>query len=149
MANPKVYSFKDLVGVFFHPLVGTITFGGEIGVGSITIKPEVNHTDTKIAADGGTMISYVPGRNGTVEIECQQTSEIYSSFLTWYNATLAAADALDVSQFASGTLTVRSLLDGSKHTITGMSPGQEPPKAYAEQGAMLTWTIPAARIINE
>lgn len=145
------YSFKDITGAFTHPLAGTQILGGagNIGMGSITIGMTQDRTEHDIASDGSVMVSYIPGDNGTVSIEVQQTSDIHAYFLNWFNLCKTAADAGDVSNWASGALTIRNLLDQSKHTLTGISPGKVPDKVYTQRGQKITWQFPAARVINE
>lgn len=144
------YSFKDLTGAFVHPLVGSfILGGGNIGLGSLTVSMTTDRTVQDVAADGSVMVSYIPGDNGTISIEVQQTSDLHGFLLNWFNACKTAADLGDVLPWAAGLISIRNLIDGSVHTATGVSPGKMPDKVYAAQGGKITWTLPAARIINE
>ena len=144
------YSFKDLTGAFVHPLAGSyILGGGNVGLGQITIAMTQDRTVQDVSSDGSIMVSYIPGDNGTISIEVQQTSDLHGFLVNWFNACKTAADLGDVSNWASGTVSIRNLLDGSVHTATGVSPGKVPDKVYQAQGQKLTWTLPAARIINE
>jgi hypothetical protein len=124
------YSFKDLSGAFIHPLVGSYPLGGgNVGLGQI--------------------VSYIAGDNGSVSIEVQQTSDLHTFLLGWFNACKTAADAGNVTLWAAGALSVRNILDGSSHAMTGVSPGKVPDKTYASQGGKVTWVLPCAKIINE
>ena len=144
------YSFRDLTGAFVHPLAGSyILGGGNVGLGQITISMTQDRTAQDIAADGSVMVSYLPGDNGTISIEVQQTSDLHGFLVNWFNLCKTAADAGDVSNWATATVSLRNLLDGSVHTATGISPGKMPSKTYATQGGKITWELPAARIINE
>lgn len=144
------YSFRDLTGAFVHPLAGTfILGGGNVGLGQITISMTQDRTVQDVAADGSVMVTYVSGDNGQATIEVQQTSSLHGFLVNWWNLCKTAADAGDVSNWASATLTIRNLLDGSLHTFSGVSPGKFPDKVYAQQGQKITWTLPAARVINE
>ena len=144
------YSFKDLTGAFVHPLVGSyILAGGNIGLGQVTIAMTQDRTSQDVAADGSVMVSYLPGDNGTISFEVQQTSDLHNFLLNWWNACKTAADLGDVLNWAAGAVSLRNLLDGSLHTATGISPGKRPDKVYAAQGGKITWVLPAARIINE
>jgi hypothetical protein len=144
------YSFKDLTGAFVHPIVGTyILGGGNVGLGQITITMAQDRTAQDVAADGSVMVSYIPGDNGGCSIEVQQTSDLHSFLLDWFNACKTAADGGDITNWASAQLTFRSILDGSSHELSGVSPGKMPDKVYQQQGSKITWTLPAANVINE
>ncbi len=144
------YSFKDLTGAFVHPLVGSyILGGGNIGMGQITISMTTDRTMQDVASDGSVMVSYIAGDNGSVSIEVQQTSDLHNFLLTWFNACKTAADLGEVFTWAAAAMTIRNIIDGSVHTITGISPGKIPDKVYASQGGKITWMLPAARVISE
>lgn len=144
------YSFKDLTGAFIHPLVGSYVLGGgNVGLGQITVSMTQDRTQQDVAADGSVMVSYMPGDNGTISIEVQQTSDLHGFLLAWFNACKTAADAGDVLNWAAAAISIRNLVDGATHTATGISPGKQPDKSYAAQGGKITWVLPCARIINE
>lgn len=144
------YSFKDLAGVIVHPYTGSyILGGGNIGLGQVTVEKTTDRTAHDIAADGSVMVSYIPGDNGTITIEVQQTSDLHNFLQSWFNLCRTAADNGDPSQWASAAISLRNLVDGSHHTATGVSPGKEAAKSYSSQGGKITWVLPAARIINE
>ena len=144
------YSFKDLTGAFVHPLAGTyILGGGNVGLGQITISMTQDRTVQDVAADGSVMVSYIPGDNGMCSIEVQQTSDLHDFLVSWFNLCKTAADLGDVSSWASATVSFRNVLDGSVHTLIGVSPGKMPDKVYQAQGQKITWTLPAAQVINE
>ena len=144
------YSFKSLSGAFIHPLVGSYPIGGgNVGMGQLTIAMTTDRSSQDVAADGSVMISYIAGDNGTISIEVQQTSDLHSFLLGWFNAVKTAADLGNVSLWAAAAFSVRSNLDGASHTMTGLSPGKVPDKTYASQGGKITWSLPCARIINE
>jgi len=73
-----VYSFKDIIGAFEHPLVGPFALAGEIGEGSIMISNATERTAHATAADGNVLVSYIAGRSGSCTVEAQQTSDIHS-----------------------------------------------------------------------
>ncbi len=144
------YSFTDLTGVFQHPLAGTfILGGGNIGLGQISISMTQDRTAQDVAADGGVMVSYVPGDNGTCSIEVQQTSALHGFLLNWFNLCKTAADNGDVGNWAAASLTLRNLVYGCIHQLNRMSPGKVTDNVYQAQGQKITWTLPAARVINE
>jgi Protein of unknown function (DUF3277) len=147
---PTTYSFKDLTGGFVHPIAGSyILNGGHIGLGQITISMTQDRTVQDVSSDGSVMVSYIAGDNGTIAIEVQQTSSLHEFLLSWFNACKTAADSGDVTNWASASISIRNLLDGSTHTATGVSPGKVPDKVYQKQGQNITWTLPAARIVSE
>jgi hypothetical protein len=144
--TPTTYSFKDLMGVFTHPLAGGITIAGNIGIGQISVSYATEKTATDIAADGSAQISYIAGDNGTITIECQQTSILHKYLLSWFNFVNSAARSGDVSNFANAALTLRNTVDGTGHQCTGGSIPKNPDKAYASQGGKVSWAIPFADI---
>ena len=146
MANPTTYSFKDLTGAFAHPSAGSYILSGNIGAGQITISMLTEKTVTEMSADGSPMVSYVAGDNGTVSIECNQTSQLHKFLLGWFNSVNMAAKNGDVSNWTNAALTFRSLVDGTGHICTGGAPAKIPDKVYAAQGGKITWVIPFADI---
>ena len=95
------------------------------------------------------MVSYVPGDNGEVNIEMQQTCILHTFFLAWFNACKTAADNGDVTDWAAGVVSARNIVDGTSHTATGVSPAKVPDKTYAASGGNITWSLMAARVINQ
>jgi len=140
------YSFKDLSGAFTHPLTTPYVFAGKIGLGQITISMSTDKSVHDVSADGSVMISAIPGDHGHVAIEAQQTSDLHAFLLSWYNLIKTAMDAGDLTNWATASMTLRNLVDGSVHTITGISPAKIPDKTYAAQGGKITWTLMAADI---
>ncbi|HEX4209512.1 MAG TPA: phage protein, partial [Candidatus Binataceae bacterium] len=111
-----------------------------------------NATDRTVhdtAADGSVMVSYIAGDSGAAAIEVQQTSDLHSFLLIWFNAVKTAADLGDVTNWAAGVLSLRNIVDGSIHTLTGVSPSKVPDKVYQAQGQKITWTLMAAAVISE
>ncbi|HLH04948.1 MAG TPA: phage protein [Bryobacteraceae bacterium] len=144
------YSFKDLTGAFVHPLVGSyILAGGNVGLGQITITNATDRTAHDTAADGSVMVSYIAGDSGAATIEVQQTSDLHSFLLGWFNQLKTLADSGDVSLWAAGVLSLRNLEDGTVHTLTGVSPSKVPDKVYQAQGQRVTWNLMAAAVISE
>jgi len=143
------YSFKDLAGALFHPLVGGFALnGGNIGLGRITIEMTTERTVHDVSADGSVMVSYIAGDNGTMDIEVQQTSDLHDFLVTWFNAVKVPADLGDVSTWAAMTASTRNLVDGTSHYLSGMSPTKLPNKVYAAQGEKLVWHLMAANSIQ-
>jgi len=143
---PKTYSFKDVTVVLAHPLVGGFSSSGEVGLGEVMVAMAQERTAHDVAADATVMVSYLAGDNGTVQLTVQQTSDVHEFLLAWYNAIKLAADGGDVTQWATMTITIRSLTDGTQHVCQGVSPGKIPDKAYAAAGQRFPWHLMAADI---
>jgi Protein of unknown function (DUF3277) len=142
------YSFKDTSGSFTHPLTDVFAFAGQIGMGQFTVSMTTEKSNHDVAADGAVMVSAVSGDNGTVSIEVQQTSALHTFLLAWYNTVKTLLDSGDVTTWASATLTIRNIVDGSTHVCRGISPSKVPDKTYAAQGGRITWQLLCADIQN-
>jgi hypothetical protein len=151
MGQGRTYSFKSLAGVLTNSVFGTtILFtGGNIGVGSFTIRMTTTRTTHDVAADGTVMPSYIAGDNGEVDIQVQETSAIHSELLELYNLCVLAADNEDVSGWAATNISFTFLIDGSTHTLTGCSFDKIPDKPYEANGQKMTWKLMAANIVNQ
>lgn len=150
MGQGRTYSFKSLTGVLTNPVFGiTIPLtGGNIGVGSITITMTTTRTTHDVAADGTVMPSYIAGNNGDVNIVVQETSAIHQALLNLYNLCVLAADNDDVSGWAATAISFTFLIDGSVHTLTGVSFEKIPDKPYEAQGQKMTWKLMSANVVN-
>lgn len=150
----SIYSFKDLTGVFAHPLVGNMNIGAinELsGLGQITIHMSNDNTTHEIAVDGGIFILPVAVFNGTVQIQCQQTSSVHQYLTAWFNTlmiNMTNIQSPDVTNWASGAMILRNLKNRSSHKITGISPQIQPDKTYAIQGQNVNWSLMAGNIAN-
>lgn len=144
----STYSFKDTSGSFQHPLTGAFAFAGQIGMGQFTVSMSTEQSAHDLAADGSIMISAISGDNGTVAIEVQQTSDLHAFLLAWYNTVKTLKDNGDVTNWATASLTLRSIVDGSTHICRGITPQKIPDKVYAAQGQRLTWVLMCADIQN-
>jgi hypothetical protein len=99
-----------------------------------------------VAADGTVMPSYVAGANGEVDIEVQETSILHKALLTLYNALVLQADLDDILGWAATSISFALLIDGSVHTLTGVSFDKIPDKPYQAAGQKMTWKLLAANI---
>jgi hypothetical protein len=148
-AQSATYSFKDTSGSLTNPvLLSPIVFAGEIGMGQFTITMHTERTTLDTAADGTVMPSYIAGDSGDVTIEIQQTSQLHQELLSLYNLLKIAADSGNVSSWAASQLTLRNLVDGSQHILSGVSFSKIPPKTYASQGGKINWQLMACDIQN-
>lgn len=145
-----LYSFKDMTGVFSHPLGGDyILGGGDIGLGEIEIEMATDKTVVDKSSDGSIMLSYVAGDNGTVKFTMQQTSDLHFHFLNLYNLCKTAADLGNVGVWAAARLSVKNMLDESQHTGEGVCFQKIPPKNYQEAGQKVSWLFIVAELHNE
>lgn len=145
--NSSTYSFMDVSGSLTHPFLPVpIVFQGQKGVRTLTVTMAVERTVHDVASDGAIMISAVPGHNGSITIEMQQTSALHKEFLAWYNAVYIATTLGDVADFASGAATFRAITDGAHYVARGVSPSKIPDKPYASQGQYVTWSLMCADI---
>lgn len=137
----NVYSFEDVTSSFSHPAVGAASSTGA-GVGSIGVSMTTEKTVHDMSADGVVMISKIAGKNGTMSIELQQTSELHKFFIKWYNYITNAPAA----EFATMNVTIKSNNLGDSTVCTGVSPLKLADRPYSAQGQKITWTLMAAEI---
>lgn len=150
MSTGATYLFKDLTGVMVNPLL-PIPFqivGGNIGLGTITIRMLTQRTEHEVGTDGVVMPSYIAGANAEITIEIQQTSSLHHALLGLYNALVTAADNGGGNFWAATTVSLRTILDGSGHLLTGVSFQKIPDKVYASKGQNTTWILMAASAVN-
>ena len=136
-----VYSFEDTSLTLNHPSVGMFTFVGK-GVGSASVTRANDITQHDVAADGSTMISKVPSRNGTLAIAIQQTSEGHKFLRKWYNYVETASP----SEFAKASATLKSLSTGETLNMSGVTPQKRADAAYQANGQQVTWNLMCAKI---
>jgi hypothetical protein len=150
-APQTTYSFRDLVGVLTNPLLPAPfqIAGGNIGIGQIVIRMLTQRTEHDVAADGVVMPTYIAGANAEVSIEMQQTSLLHHLLLSLYNLLVTASDAGDVSAWASTSLNLRTILDGSGHSLSGVSFQKIADKPYAARGQKVTWVLMAADAVSQ
>lgn len=140
----STYSFQDLAGVIYHPLLAGFSFTGT-GTGSVEVRMTIDRTAHDVAADGTIMVSKIAGNNGQIVINCQQTSVLHKWLLKLYNTIMAS----DSSQWALATIAMRNVVDGTSHLATGVSFGKRADKTYKAQGDNVSWTLYAANIVEE
>ena len=144
-----VYSFGDVVIAFASPLVNPMSFSGPLGTPRIVVAMTTVRTTHDIAADGAVMVSSIKGDNGHVTIETQQTSVIHQFFTEFMNQLIAAQGNNDVTNWATATLSIRSVTTNTGHVLTGLSPTKQPDTPYAAQGEHTTWEFMAANVANQ
>lgn len=139
----STYSFLDLAGSVSHPSVGYYVFNGE-GAGSISITKATDRTAHDIAADGSVMVSKIGGNNGSITIECQQTSPLHKWLLAWSTALWQ----LPTSEWAETTILLRNASTATSHICRGVTYQKDADSPYQAQGQRVTWTLMCAEIIN-
>ena len=144
MGNMYTYSFEDLAGAIAHPLAGYYNFSGQQGARNVSVAMATEKTTHDVAADGTVLVSKIPGDNGQITIEVQQTSDLHKWLLTAYNLIKNA----DTDQWAAMGITLRNTVDGTQHIANGVSFQKVPDKSYQAQGQYVTWVLMAADIQN-
>lgn len=140
----NTYSFEDVTCSFEHPGVGAASSTGA-GIGSISIAMANDKTAHDVAADGAVMISKLAGKNGTVAISVQQTSQLHKYFMKWYNY----VDTAPASEWASMTITIKSNNLGDSSVCVGVSPQKLADRPYQAQGQQVTWNLMCAEITQQ
>lgn len=139
------YSFQDVIATFSCPNCGIKSTDGA-GIGSISIAMTQTKTVQEAAADGSIMTSKILGENGTIALQVQQTSQIHKWLVDWYNY---INNSVTTSDWTAMTVTINSRALSDTTTCTGVAPQKLPDRAYQAQGQMVTWTLMAAKIVQE
>lgn len=135
------YSFGDVSVVFAHPAVGQYVATGA-GLGSISVSMTTDRTTHDVAADGSVMVSKVLGRNGSLTITVQQTSELNKWLLKLYNY----VEQAPTPEWANTRITIRSASMQDLIRVTGASFQKLPDRPYQAQGQQVSWVLMAAEI---
>ncbi|WNF07268.1 phage protein [Brevibacillus borstelensis] len=135
------YSFGDVSVVFAHPAVGQYVATGA-GLGSISVSMTTDRTTHDVAADGSVMVSKVLGRNGSLTITVQQTSELNKWLLKLYNY----VEQAPTPEWANTRITIRSASMQDLIRVTGASFQKLPDRPYQAQGQQVSWVLMAADI---
>lgn len=138
------YSFEDIICTLNHSSIGSKSTKGE-GLGSITIAMTNDRTVHDTASDGSIMITKKISRNGTIVIDMQQTSQLHKWLLKAYNYLDNAA----TSEWALMTVTIVSKELEENTTCTNVSFQKIANKPYQAEGQHVSWTLMAAKIIQE
>lgn len=152
LLDQTVYSFLDLSGAIFHPLVGSFPLTGH-GLGQITIMMDGSKTVHDFGSNGIVLLSKVDGHSGKLIIDCHQTSNMHKWLLHTFqvlscpDAAADAADAVaDAKEWGRMAAILRNIADKTEHNIRGMSFEGVPEKRYQAEGQMVSWTLMAADI---
>jgi Protein of unknown function (DUF3277) len=146
----STYSGRDCNLALQSVLTPTIQVAGvsALGLNQVVIRMTVDQTDMKTGMDGSVVVSAVPGDMGEIEIQVWQTSTLHQLLLAWYNALKAARDSGDVSNWASSSILVTNIVDGTGHQATGVAPMKVPDKTYGAQATTVSWVLKGANIAN-
>lgn len=140
MAN-TTYSFDDVAVTFSNTSFGQYVASGA-GIGTLTVTMTTDRTVHDVAADGSIMVSKIKGRNGTVAIAVQQTSDLHKWLQKLYNYVETAT----TDQWAATSIVVRSAVMQELVTATGVSFQKIPDLVHQAQGQQRTWTLMAADV---
>ena len=137
----NVYSFADFVFTISHPSVGTRTITGE-GIGDIAFNLATDVTAHDIGSDGVVMISKIKAKNGTIEMNIQQSSAANNWLTKWYNY----LEGANSGEWARSTVTARHTVSGESYQCTGVTPQKLPDRSYQAEGQRVTWSLMAAQM---
>jgi len=137
----SLYSFDDTSVTFSHAAVGQYVASGK-GIGSLGVSMATDRSVQDVAADGSVMTSKIKGRNGTLSVSAQQTSDLHKWLLKLYNY----LETAPTNQWAGITIVVRSPSMQDKVTATGVAFQKIPDRQWQAQGQQLMWTLLAADI---
>ncbi|USG65163.1 DUF3277 family protein [Brevibacillus ruminantium] len=135
------YSFADVSMVISHPAVGQYVATGA-GLGSISVSMTTDRTTHDVSADGSVMVSKVLGRNGSLTISAQQTSDLNKWLLKLYNY----LEQAPTSEWAGINVNVRSSTMQDLIRATGAAIQKLPDRPYQAQGQQVSWVLMAADI---
>lgn len=137
----STYSFSDLVGTMSQADVGSYSFTGQ-GVGEMSITYAAERTVHDVAADGSVMASKIANNTGACALQVQQTSDLHTYLLNWFNYLWTAP----TSKWTSTSITIRSLTMNKTYVLTGISPQKIGDTPYQAQGQRITWNLMACDV---
>lgn len=138
----KTYSFEDVLVSVQNTTIGNVNSG--VGLGKVSLIRAGEKTAHDVASDGMTMISKLPGENGRVVLEMQQTSAFHRQLTALYNTINKGATA----EWAKTTIIVASKHLADKTTCTGCSFLKVPDRNYEAQGGMVAWEFLSAEMTD-
>jgi len=144
-----LYSFPSIQFSFTHPIAGSFLMNGEQANGGITIAPLIDHTAQEVTPDGATVTNFIPGNNATLTVQTQQISALNAFLIGWHNDCVVAADAGDLSNYATANALVIDPNSGRTHTMQGIAPSKVPDTPYGAQSAMVSWILKVSSLTTE
>ncbi len=136
-----IYNFNDIKFVISHPSIGRYTADGA-GLGSIKVTMATDRTKQDVAADGAVMVTKVEGRNGTIALDIQQTSDLDQ----WLRKAYAYVDTAGASEWAKFAITIRSSIMVELINAYEVSFQILPERPFEADGQHVTWSLMAALI---
>lgn len=136
MANYTTYSFQDISMVISHPSVGQFSANGD-GLGSLSISMSTDRTVHDVSADGSVMASKVNGRNGTIAITTQQTTNVNK----WLSKCFNYLDAASSTEWSNITISITSKAMGDTITCYRTAFQKLADRPYQAQGQEVTWNL--------
>jgi hypothetical protein len=143
------YSFASIQFSFVHAIAGQFLSNGEEANGGITIAPLVDHTAQEVTPDGATINNFIPGKNATLTVQTQQISALNAFLINWHNDCVLAAEAGDLSDYATANALVIDPNGGRVHTMQGIAPSKIPDTPYGAQSAMVSWVLKVSSLTTE
>jgi hypothetical protein len=143
------YSYKSIQLSFSHLIAGTFVLNGEQAAGGITITPLIDHTAQEVTPDGATINNFIPGNNATLTVQVQQVSEWNDFLVGWHNDCVMAAEAGDMSNYATASALVIDTNSGRTHTMQGIAPSKIPDTPYGAQSQMVSWVLKVSTLVTE
>lgn len=135
------YSFTDVDLTINHPSLGQFVMTGQ-GVGTVSVSHANDVTKHELSADGTVMISKIRAKNGTLTLTVQQNSSIHQWLTRWFNYLSNAI----TSEWASGSMTIRSKSTTETITLTGVSPQKQADRSYQAEGQNINWALMVANV---
>ena len=146
MANG--YSLKQGSGVISHPIAGTYTIQGQMGLGTITFTRETTRATMETSADGYVLTSFQSGNSGKCTIELKQTSSLHQYLIGMANDIDTGIDNGDLTNALAALLTYKAPT-GSVYTCSGVTIEKQADENYKAQGQDVTWSLLVATLIKE
>ena len=145
---PGGYSWAEVYGSFFHPLAGSFTIGGQIGMGSIEFEMMTERNTMQTTADGYVLTNTMLGLSGKVTLSCLQGSSLDQYLMGWANDVDAAIVGGDSTVAFAGTFRVTDISTQNKHTGLGVSISKQPPRSYQATAQLRPWVLYVAELSN-
>lgn len=141
MSKYYVYSFEDTNVTISHPNYGSFSAYGT-GIGSVSVQFTNNVTEHQVAADAAVIISKINAKNGTINFNVLQTSEL-NEFLKGLTSYLEASDP---SEFALAKIDIDNKSTGDKYHAEGVSHTKKASNAFGSTAQARDWEFMAAWI---
>ena len=138
------YAFEDIYCTFTHTNGMKLDIYGQ-GAGSITFTMSADTSVHDLSADGSVMTSKVQVPNGSVAIECQQTSDTHRWLLKLHNYLKAALP----DEWVGISMMMTCPMMKTQHIGQHMSIQKRADKPYQQQGQRVTWTLLAGVLKEE